>query len=173
MTQSHAGASTGAQPLPEVLDLLIVGGGPGGTAAAFRARELGLAALVIDHDDLMKRIRDYSKEKLILPGFGGGDRMKFPCGGELIDCLRFAAIDKDEMCVRWKELVVGLGLLTVLVRGPVRRPGGGDVQNEEDQHERRKNCLSFHQFTAISISRSHRTRCPATTRSATSRGLMK
>ena len=44
--------------LPEILDLLIVGGGPSGTAAAFRAKELGLAALVIDYDDLMKRIRD-------------------------------------------------------------------------------------------------------------------
>ena len=30
----------------EVLDLLIVGGGPAGTAAAFRAKELGLEPLV-------------------------------------------------------------------------------------------------------------------------------
>ncbi len=89
-------------PQPAVHDLLIVGGGPGGTAAAFRAKELGLDAMVIEFDDLMKRIRDYSKDKLILPSFGGGDAMCFPKAGELIDCLCFAPIDKDDMCVEWK-----------------------------------------------------------------------
>src|SRR5436190_18531496 len=93
-----------AVALPPVLDVLIVGGGPLGTAAAFRAKELKLAALVIDYDDLMKRIRDYAKDKQILPDFGGGDRMQFPKGGELIAALEFAPIDKDEMCRRWKGL---------------------------------------------------------------------
>jgi len=88
---------------PEVLDMLIVGGGPAGTAAAFRAKELGLDALVIDYDDLMKRIRDYAEDKLILPHFGGGDKMKFPQGGELISCLHFDPIDKDDMCAEWKK----------------------------------------------------------------------
>ncbi|MFB6232108.1 MAG: FAD-dependent oxidoreductase [Salinibacter sp.] len=88
--------------LPDVLDMLIVGGGPAGTAAAFRAKELGLDALVIDYDDLMKRIRDYAKDKLILPHFGGGDKMKFPEGDELISCLHFDPIDKDDMCEKWK-----------------------------------------------------------------------
>jgi pSer/pThr/pTyr-binding forkhead associated (FHA) protein/thioredoxin reductase/ferredoxin len=90
--------------LPPVLDLLIAGGGPLGTAAAFRAKELGLHALVIDYDDLMKRIRDYAKDKLILPDFGGGDRMKFPMGGELVTQLHFAPLDKDRMCQEWKGL---------------------------------------------------------------------
>jgi thioredoxin reductase/ferredoxin/pSer/pThr/pTyr-binding forkhead associated (FHA) protein len=88
--------------LPEVLDILIVGGGPFGTAAAFRAKELGLSALVIDYDDLMKRIRDYAKDKLILPDFGGGDLMEFPDGGNLTRSLHFGPIDKDEMCRQWK-----------------------------------------------------------------------
>ncbi|MEM7352232.1 MAG: FAD-dependent oxidoreductase [Acidobacteriota bacterium] len=87
----------------EVLDMLIVGGGPGGTAAAFRAKELGLDTLVIEHDDLMKRIRDYSKDKLILPSFGGGDRMGFPKCGSLVDGLCFEPIDKDDMCAEWKR----------------------------------------------------------------------
>src|SRR5919108_2920920 len=81
--------------LPPVLDLLIVGGGPMGTACAFRAKEFGLSALVIDYDDLMKRIRDYAKDKLILPDYGGGDDMRFPKGGELIQSLQFPPIDKD------------------------------------------------------------------------------
>jgi thioredoxin reductase/pSer/pThr/pTyr-binding forkhead associated (FHA) protein/ferredoxin len=90
--------------LPEVLDALIVGGGPFGTAAAFRLKELGRNALVVDYDDLMKRIRDYPKDKQILPDYGGGDHMQFPKGGELLSRLQFAPIDKDEMCVTWKSL---------------------------------------------------------------------
>ncbi|MEE8523762.1 MAG: FAD-dependent oxidoreductase [Thermoanaerobaculia bacterium] len=86
----------------EPLDVLIVGGGPGGTAAAFRAKELGLRALILEYDDLMKRIRDYSKDKLILPSFGGGDKMRFPRGGELVSCLCFDPVDKDDMCIQWK-----------------------------------------------------------------------
>ncbi len=91
---------TGSEPL----DLLIVGGGPAGTAAAFRAKELGLRALLIDFDEILKRIRDYPKDKLILPDFGGGDRMRFPAGGELLEALQFEPIDKDELCARWKAL---------------------------------------------------------------------
>lgn len=93
-----------ASELPDVVDMLIVGGGPAGTAAAFRAKELGMTALVVDYDDLMKRIRDYAKDKLILPHFGGGDRMQFPMGGDLVQALHFGPIDKDDMCGTWKSL---------------------------------------------------------------------
>ncbi|MEZ4701010.1 MAG: FHA domain-containing protein [Rhodothermales bacterium] len=102
MPENERPGSTDASP--EVLDLLVVGGGPAGTAAAFRARELGLAVRVIDYDDLMKRIRDYAKEKLILPHFGGGDAMQFPAGGDLIAALQFGPIDKDDLCARWRGL---------------------------------------------------------------------
>jgi len=88
----------------EVLDALIVGGGPAGTATAFRAKELGLSTMVIDFDDVMKRIRDYPADKLILPDFGGGDRMRFPAGGECITALQFGPIDKDELCQSWRKL---------------------------------------------------------------------
>jgi pSer/pThr/pTyr-binding forkhead associated (FHA) protein/thioredoxin reductase len=88
----------------ETFDVLIAGGGPAGTATAFRARELGMSVLVVDYDDLMKRIRDYAKDKLILPSFGGGDRMCFPVGGDAVSCLHFEPIDKDEMCAQWKAL---------------------------------------------------------------------
>ncbi len=82
---------------------------------------MGLEVLVIDYDDLMKRIRDYSKDKLILPGFGGGDRQRFPAGGELIEKLRFPAIDKDDLCHAYKDIYgsfevparVGVELLTL------------------------------------------------------------
>jgi thioredoxin reductase/ferredoxin len=94
LPETHAG----------VLDLLVVGGGPAGTAAAFRAKELGLSALVIDQDDVLTRIRDYAKDKSILPDFGGGDKMRFPTGGDLIADLNFEPIDKDDMHQHWREL---------------------------------------------------------------------
>lgn len=126
--------------LPEVLDLLVVGGGPGGTAAAFRAVELGLSVLVIDYDDILKRIRDYSKDKLILPDFGGGDLMKFPLGGELVSRLRFEPIDKDAMHRTWKacyrdfHIPVRVG---VELCGVDREPGGTLVARTYDHGERR------------------------------------
>jgi len=89
-------------PRPEILDMLIVGGGPAGIGAAFRAKELGLSALVIDYDDLMKEIRDFAKGKTVLPNYGASDKMKFPRGGELLALLPFEEIDKDELCKRWK-----------------------------------------------------------------------
>ncbi len=111
----------------DVLDMLIVGGGPGGTAAAFRAKELGIEPLIVEHDDLMKRIRDYSKDKLILPSFGGGDRMRFPQCGELVSCLHFQPIDKDDMCSEWKALHARHGIrsrIGVELTGLERRSDG-------------------------------------------------
>ncbi|MGD2067365.1 MAG: FHA domain-containing protein [Gemmatimonadota bacterium] len=113
--------------LPEVLDILIVGGGPAGTATAFRAKELGLNALVIDFDDLLKRIRDYPKDKLILPSFGGGDKMKFPAGGECVSHLYFDPIDKDDICATWKRYYRKLGVparIGVELTGLERQPDG-------------------------------------------------
>lgn len=88
--------------LPDVIDVFVAGGGPAGTAAAVRAKEFGLSCLVTDYDDLMKRIRDYPKEKLIKPNYGGGDKLQFPAGGPMLNSLHFGDLDKDEMVVQWK-----------------------------------------------------------------------
>ena len=91
--------------LPDLLDVLIVGGGPAGTGVAFRARELGLAALVIELDDILKRIRDYDAAKPIKPDFGAGKQMGFPKGGGLIEQLHFHTdIQGEDLCVAWKAL---------------------------------------------------------------------
>lgn len=97
-------------PLPDVVDVFIAGGGPAGTAAAMRARELGLSCLVIDYDDLMKRIRDYAKDKPILPNFGGGDKLPFPPGGPLVSSLHFDETDKDALVAQWKQKYKEQGL---------------------------------------------------------------
>ncbi len=88
--------------LPAVLDVFIAGGGPAGTAAAFRAAELGLSCLVVDYDELMSRIRDYPKEKHIYPDFAD-DESAFPSGERLITSLHFHEIDKDDLVVDWRS----------------------------------------------------------------------
>ncbi|MCE2542104.1 MAG: FAD-dependent oxidoreductase [Acidobacteria bacterium] len=91
--------------LPGLLDVLIVGGGPAGTAVAFRAKELGLSALVIELDDILKRIRDYDKDKPIKPDFGAGRQMGFPKAGPLIERLHFFDdIRGEDLCAAWKAL---------------------------------------------------------------------
>jgi len=110
--------------LPEVLDVFIAGGGPAGTAAAVRCKEFGLHALVIDYDDVMKRIRDYPREKLILPTYGGSDKLQFPEGGEMLAQLHFDPIEGAAMVEEWKQRYRDFGIaarvgseLTGLERG--------------------------------------------------------
>ena len=96
--------------LPEIVDVFVAGGGPAGTAAAVRCKELGLSCLVVDYDDLMKRIRDYPKEKQILPSYGGGDKLQFPAGGPMLAALAFDDIDKDDLVKVWKAKYKEYGL---------------------------------------------------------------
>ena len=136
----------------EVLDLLIVGGGPAGTAAALRAKELGLEPLVVDYDDLMKRIRDYSKDKRILPDFGGGDRQCFPRGGELVDRLRFAPIDKDDMCAGWKGLYAEHGVrheVGLEVTGLEPRDGAWAAAMWDHANGREREAIARHVVLAL------------------------
>ncbi|MDA8019184.1 MAG: NAD(P)-binding domain-containing protein [Thermoanaerobaculia bacterium] len=95
---------TASETSSELVDLLIVGGGPAGVAAALRGVELGISVRILEADDTMRRIRDYSKHKHILPSFGGGDRLAFPEGGEWISKLPFEPIDKDDLVAAWKEV---------------------------------------------------------------------
>ena len=90
---------------PDPLDVLVAGGGPAGTGVAFRAKELGLSALVIDLDDILKRIRDYDSAKPIKPDFGAGKQMGFPRGGPLIERLHFHTdVRGEDLCAAWKAL---------------------------------------------------------------------
>jgi pSer/pThr/pTyr-binding forkhead associated (FHA) protein/thioredoxin reductase/ferredoxin len=88
---------------PDVLDILIAGGGPAGTAAAFRAKELGLSSLVIDADDLLTKIRDFPEKKHIEPDYGRGAGGKpFPPGGPLVTALHFDTWLREEMLEKWR-----------------------------------------------------------------------
>lgn len=74
------------------LDLLIVGGGPCGTAAAWRAHELGLSLLVIDRDCMLSIVKEWSEHvppKIVDADYGDCTDLQFPSGGALIAQLPY------------------------------------------------------------------------------------
>ncbi|HEY2773689.1 MAG TPA: FHA domain-containing protein [Candidatus Binatia bacterium] len=85
---------------PDVIDVLIAGAGPAGSAGAFRATELGLSCLLLEYDEALSRIRDYPKEKHIYPEYGD-DESPFPAGDSLMASLQFTEIDKDDLVEDW------------------------------------------------------------------------
>ena len=78
---------------------------PSATTCAPCHAELGLTVLVIELDDVLKRIRDYDRAKPIKPDFGAAKQMGFPKGGALIEKLHFFTdIKGTDLCHAWKAL---------------------------------------------------------------------
>ena len=91
--------------LPAVLDVIVIGGGPAGTAAVFRASELGRRALLIEREDLLKRFRDCDSDKLLESDDESAGRRRLPKCGELIQALRLSANGTGfEFARAWREL---------------------------------------------------------------------
>ena len=84
------------------LDLLIVGGGPCGTAAAFRCKELGLRALVIDREGPLSILGDWAaaSKRSVSPDYGA-DELAFPDGGELVRSLVYETSAPEVLQERW------------------------------------------------------------------------
>ena len=76
------------------LDLLIVGAGPAGTAAAWRAHELGLSVLIIDRDSVLSILREWAdhqpKPKQVDADYGEQTDLVFPQGGALVSQFAYA-----------------------------------------------------------------------------------
>lgn len=86
-----APAPTGSSP-EAPLDILIVGGGPCGTAAAWRAHELGLSLLVVDRDCVLGIVKEWSEHsppKIVDADYGSCTDLAFPKGGALISQLPY------------------------------------------------------------------------------------
>lgn len=88
------------------LDLLVVGGGPCGTAAAWRAHELGLSVLVIDRDCVLSIVKEWGehqpKPKNVDADYGDRTDLVFPTGGKLI--AQFPYEDQtpaDQLYEKW------------------------------------------------------------------------
>jgi thioredoxin reductase/NAD-dependent dihydropyrimidine dehydrogenase PreA subunit len=83
----------GSSPcLGEVVDLVVIGAGPAGLAAALTAKELGLRAVVLEQATFAESIRRFSRQKLVLDvGDDPGERLPLFIGD----------VRKEELVERW------------------------------------------------------------------------
>ncbi|MBX3463735.1 MAG: NAD(P)-binding domain-containing protein [Planctomycetes bacterium] len=91
------------------LDLLIVGAGPAGTAAAWRAHELGMSVLVIDRECVLSILRDWAehtpKPKLVDADYGECADLPFPTGGPLVSQFTFEdQTSSADLYARWLKV---------------------------------------------------------------------
>src|SRR6185503_2021174 len=77
--------------LSSPVDILVVGGGPAGTAAAFRAHELGLSVLVVERDIMLSKLQEWAeRSKRVDASYADGNGLEFPTSGiGLLEELRF------------------------------------------------------------------------------------
>ena len=91
------------------LDILVVGGGPTGTAAAWRAHELGLSVLVIDRDGMLSIVKQWAdnqpKAKKVDADYGDLSDLIFPKGGALVSQLPYEdQSSADDLYERWMKV---------------------------------------------------------------------
>lgn len=97
-----------AESKPEGLDLLIVGCGPAGIAAALRAHELGLHFKVIDQSGIGGSVRKYPRNKMTLT-----QPVNLPVFGK----MKRTQYLKEELIELWETV---LGQAEILVEGGVK-----------------------------------------------------
>jgi putative YpdA family bacillithiol system oxidoreductase len=90
---------------PETYDLVIVGAGPAGLAAALGARAAGLHYVVLEQDDIGGTILHYPRRKVVLT-----KPVDLPLHGR----LKFTEITKEDLLALWLEIVdrFSLNILT-------------------------------------------------------------
>jgi len=82
-------------------DLVIVGGGPAGLAAALRAKELGLACVVLEQGSVAASVRSFPRGKLV-----HDPPLTLPVEGD----LWLAEATKEELVAQWERIVRVRGL---------------------------------------------------------------
>ena len=80
----------------QVLDVVVVGAGPAGLAAALRCRERQLNYLVLEKDRSLSTILDYPKNKFV---------MAEPSNVPLASALWFGDCSKEELIARWQKAI--------------------------------------------------------------------
>lgn len=106
----------GASRRHGVVDILVVGSGPAGVAAALQAKHLGISCLVIDQCDLGGTVRKYPRNKLT---------MVQPVELPFLGRLRRMQYTKEELLELWEGVIrkTGIAVRTnVRFSGLERRP---------------------------------------------------
>lgn len=83
-------------PKPEVLDLLIVGGGPAGIAAGLNAKKHGLSFEILEQDSLGGAVFTFPREKIVMTR-----PMDLPLYGK----IKLFETSKEELLTIWKGIL--------------------------------------------------------------------
>lgn len=90
------------------LDLLVVGAGPAGTAAAWRATELGMSVLVVDRECVLSILRDWAEHsppKKVDSDYGECADLPWPQGGKLVSQFAFSdQTQADQLYAKWLKV---------------------------------------------------------------------
>jgi thioredoxin reductase/ferredoxin len=94
-------AKAGRRALPGVLDVCVVGAGPGGISASLRAIERKLSYVTLEQDELGGTVAKYPRQKLVLTS-----PVEFPLHGK----FKKLQISKEELLRFWMQLNHQAGL---------------------------------------------------------------
>src|SRR5438067_8812038 len=101
-TGMYAGALGPSTPDGEVVDVVIVGSGPGGLSAALTCVQKGLSYVVLEKEQLLaSTIARYPKGKLV---------MAEPYDTQNLSFLPVFDSSKEQLIPIWKELIERVGL---------------------------------------------------------------
>jgi len=95
---------------PDVLDVCIVGAGPGGLSASLRAVERALTFVTLEQEDIGGTVAKYPRQKLVMTS-----PVEFPLHGK----FKKMEISKEELLAFWAA-VIARGDLTVRTREKVQ-----------------------------------------------------
>ncbi len=84
------------KPAPDVLDLLVVGAGPGGISASLRACEKKLNYLTVDESDVGGTVSKYPRQKLVLTS-----PVELPVYGK----FKKTELSKEDLLALWSEVL--------------------------------------------------------------------
>lgn len=120
---------------PKRLDVLIVGGGPAGFAAALTAKSLGLHYLIVEQDSLGGCVFKYPRGKLV---------MTSPVDIPLAGRMYFRQTSKEELLKFWNEVVEREKLLVNCnerIDKIERQPDGSFIVRSSRNHYRASSVL--------------------------------
>jgi thioredoxin reductase/NAD-dependent dihydropyrimidine dehydrogenase PreA subunit len=86
---------------PQRLDVVIVGAGPAGLAAALAAKEKGLSYALLDQDSLGGTVAHFPRGKVV---------MTAPAVLPIVGKVRFTEVSKEELLAFWEKVVADTGL---------------------------------------------------------------
>lgn len=134
--QNIAAGLRAAPPAP-VLDLVIVGAGPAGIAAALQAKSDGLDFIILDQEDLGGTILSYPRRKLVMT-----QPMELPLYGK----VRFREIEKEQLIDLFTDVFARTGLTVqsgARVAEVVRINGKFQVVSSRGEHIARRVLLAI------------------------------